>query len=403
MDLVELTTTCFGFVLEGRHSAKEYCADDFLPPYDKGIRLLQQEGATKEDLAKLKEFNGSVLQDAHYASHKYNGLGEYENFDWRDALKKAKLRYDLSQVLNRSARKLENNEEVDLLPLHAQISTMVTGETFGLAPATSIDYSHYKPFQKCGWPVIDEILGGIPTDGPIIIYGLTGVGKSFCGAKFINHLLHLYRDKTAAIYTLEMSAEHYLYRTCGMYKDVEEILDRLYVSGSVRKVEELVSEINSKRIDYVLMDDMDNMVKSKDASEYERVYQVVKDVCRFNKIPFFVLGQPNRIAKLSGRFLGPYDVAWSGAAENSAALQIALQKANSLNMDDTMFPTFDDDKFYMIAWKSRDGWPEQIGPGAIILDKHEKMWCGGVVQERKKLWTPGSGNGAIGKHKVAGN
>lgn len=400
MDVFELSTINFGLTLEGRRSAREYSADDFVPPYDEGIKVLQQEGATREDVAKLKSFNVNVLNDAHNAVHKMNGLGEYENFDWIKALKAAKRAYDLARGGKRILEKLERNEDADLLQFQSQIASMVSAESYGLSLGNTIDYSNYKPFKQSGWDVIDKILGGIPSDGPIVIYGLTGVGKSFCGAKFINSLLHFYREKTAAIYTLEMSAEHYMWRTCGMYKDMDDVLDRLYVSGSVRKVEELVSEVTSKRIDYVLLDDMDNMVKSKDAAEYERVYQVIKDVCRFNKIPFFVLGQPNRIAKLSGRFLGQYDVAWSGAAENSAALQIALQKANSLDMDDTQFATFDENKFYMIFWKSRDGWPLQQGPGAIILDEcKDKMWGGNPVKGQWKLWNSGSGNKAIGRNK----
>ena len=82
----------------------------------------------------------------------------------------------------------------------------------------------------------------------------------------------------------------------------------------------------------------------------------------FMGIPFFAIGQPNRQAKFEvgqgNRFLNAYDVAWSGAAENSAALLIALQKANSLdNKDATEFPTDDDTMYYQILWKSRDGWP----------------------------------------------
>ena len=96
-----------------------------------------------------------------------------------------------------------------------------------------------------------------------------------------------------------------------------------------------------------------------------------------------------------------YDVAWSGAAENSAALQIALQKANTLDMEDTQFATFDENKFYMIFWKSRDGWPVQQGPGSIILNENKDvMWGGSPVRDLWKLWTPGSGTSKIGaKHR----
>lgn len=186
-----------------------------------------------------------------------------------------------------------------------------------------------------------------------------------------------------------------------MYKSMTEILDRLYVSGSVKDIEQLVGEVTTKRVDYVVIDDMDNLVKEQSASEYERVYNRVKQISRFLKIPVFVLGQPNRVAKLSGKFLGRYDIAWSGAAENSAALQIALQRANALDMEDDTFATFDEEKWYMIFWKSRDGWPLQEGPGAIIMDKSNQMWRGSPVNGKMKLWTVGSSRRTIGKKKGA--
>lgn len=138
-----------------------------------------------------------------------------------------------------------------------------------------------------------------------------------------------------------------------MFPSLKEIREqgRLYVSGSVKNIEELIAEVTAKRVDYVVIDDMDSLVGSSDASEYERVYRRVKEICRFLKIPVFVLCQPNREAKHAvergERFLGRYDVAWSGAAENSAALQIALQKvSNALDMESQTFPTDEEQELY---------------------------------------------------------
>lgn len=399
MDVFELSEKNFGLALEGRQSAKSFDASDFVPPYDEAIRILQTEGSTKEDLAKSKAISADVLQRAHDAVHRLNGLGEYENFDWYKALKEAKRSYDFAKASRKYLDRMERNEEVDMVSMHSQLSALIHNEAFGLTPASMIDYTHYKPFQKSGWDVIDNILGGIPSDGPIVAYGLTGVGKSFWMAKLIISYLIEHPDKRAGIYTLEMSAEHYMFRTSQMYPEIKEVLDRLEVSGSLRKSGDLFGEIQSKKLDIVGVDDMDNLAKSKDATEYEKNYQVIKDICRFQKIPIIVLGQPNRGAKISGEFLGPYDVAWSGASENSAALQIALQKTNSMDMNDTTFQTFDENKFYMICYKSRDGWPVQAGPGSIILDEDKRMWCGKPVLGKNKLWLKGSGN-TIGKKKA---
>lgn len=401
MDIVELSEKNAGLVLEGRASAQMYSPDNFVTPYDEIIRILQKPGATKEDLAKSKIISASILQECHDAVKRLNGLGEFENFDWRSALIKAKTDYDLGKLLKKAGERAERNEEVDFLALQGMLTARAVNDTFGLTVASQVDYQHYKPFKKCGHEAIDNILGGLPSDGPIIVYGLTGVGKSHFAAQMADCLVSLYANYTGAIYTCEMSTEHYLWRETKMYPSIEKHLDRLYVSGAVKDIEQLVGEVTTKRIDFVVLDDMDSIVKANEPSEYERVYNHVKRLCRFLKIPVFVLCQPNRVAKLSGRFLGRYDIAWSGAAENSAALQIALQRANAMDMEDETFSTFDDEKWYMIFWKSRDGWPAQEGPGAIILDKSNQMWRGKPVKGINKLWLPGSGNkkNTIGKKR----
>ncbi len=740
MNWQTISEVCFGLVLEARHPVTLYRPENFASPYDQGIKILLQKGSTKEDVAKV--LSSSYLSDASSAVHKFNGLGEYQSFDWNKALVDAQASFERARRFKKLVKKWEENEDVDLLPVYGELQSVVAGESSGLSVASNIDYNHYKPFEKSGNPTIDKILGGFPSDGPIIVYGLTGVGKCLAkgtkvlmfdgttqqvedimvgdwlmgpdsnprivrslahgwddmykvtptkgepytvnsehilslrytnnpdkrysngdivnisvldylkssnqfkhiakgwrtGVEFneqnisidpyflglwlgdgestrpmitsidqeiinylyefaadedykvgvyrqdgfmissgipgitnkitenlkelevirnkhipyeyksnsrnirlnilaglldtdgsyyhgcfdfiskyetlsddvifvarslglaaykteckktcynnmkegtyyrvcisgnideiptriarkqaterkqkknvlntgisvdyigygeyfgfdvdkdglfllgdftvthnshwlastMDYLLHQYPNKKGAIYTLEMSAEHYLWRETNMYPSIKEVLERLYVSGSVRDIDELVAEVMSGKFDYVGLDDMDNIVKSSDASEYERVYRRVKEVCRFMKIPFFVLCQPNRAAKLDSgnRFLGPYDVAWSGSAENSAALLIALQKTTSTDMKTEMFPTDDDPLYYSIFWKSRDGWPGdysdggQIGPGAIILRKGKQSWRGEVYAGKYKLWTPGSSNISIGKKRT---
>jgi len=254
--------------------------------------------------------------------------------------------------------------------------------------------------MPCGWKVIDDIIGGIPSDGPIVVYGLTGVGKSHWAAKMTCSMLQQHPQKKGIIYTLEMSAEHYLNREVAMYPELEKFGDRLYVSGSVRNIEEAVAEITSKQADFAVIDDMDGIVQEESASEYQRVYKRIREICRFLKIPVIVLAQPNRVAKLNSKesFLSPYDISWSGGGENAAALLIALQIAN-FEMKDDIFPLDDDDHRYMIFWKSRDGWPKQQGPGAIRLDKATKgkLWSGEAYMNR--LHNPLSGK----KRKIGRN
>ena len=406
MDHQELSEVNFGLCLEGRVPPSMYKYEWFCAPYDKGIQVLMEPGARKEDVAKV--LSSSYISDAHDAVHKWNGIGDKENFDWPGALRQAAENFQRGKKLEKVAKKLIENGDVDILPIYSELGSVIANESFGLKPASDVDYKHYKPFMPCGYAPIDNTLGGIPSDGPIIIYGLTGVGKSKLSTAIINGFLHQYPDKKAAVFTLEMNEEHWMWRTINLFPDMKKILPRLYLSGQAKDIEEVVSQVTIGQFDIAVLDDMDNMVRSSDASEYERIYRRVKEVCRFLGIPFIVLCQPNRIAKVaveSGeRFLSRYDVAWSGSAENSAALQIAIQTANGLDMHSQEFPTSDDDLDYLIFWKSRDGWPgdydekKSVGPGAVIM-KHSPNWNGKPYSGRWKLWPVNSGGRAIGKDK----
>lgn len=384
MEHRELSEVVFGLAMEGRIPTSALRPKIFDAPYDRGIEVLLKKGAKREDVAKV--LNSRFISDAHDAVHHWNGVGDKENFDWIGALEESYENQELGKVLRKTGEKLENNDAVDLLPIFNKMSARVAGQQSGLRPLKEVDTSDYEPFMDSGDTAHDAIAGNWPNDGPVVAYGKTSVGKSFWLANKTDLFLHKYPKKKAAIYTLEMTERHWKVRNFEMYPSLAQVEDRLYVSGIVSTIEQIVSEVMVNQFDFVGIDDIDNLVQQNSADEYERVYRKVKEICRFLEIPVVVLAQPNRMAKLSGKFLSMYDIAWSGAAENSAALLVALQKANALDMDDETFPTEDEDMWYEIMWKSRDGWPKQLGPGAIVRKKSKQLWRGEAYKGR--LWTP---------------
>lgn len=401
MNRQQLSEICFGLILTDRHPVTLYKPSWFSTPYDSGVELLMQKGATREDVSKV--ISSAYIQDASTAVHKFNGIGEYKNFDWAKALRVSYNNEERGRKLQKMGKKLQENEEVDLLPLYAEIGSSISEETSGLSLLGEIDYNTYKPFQLTGYEPLDKVLGGIPTDGPIVIFGSSGVGKSKFVSMLIAKLLKTYPDKYGAIYTLEMNEKHWAWRSAELFPEILDVKDRLYVSGSVKDIEELVAEISVKKVDYVVLDDIDNCVKSNDAGEYERVFRRIKEVCRFMAIPFFVIAQINRAAETEiaygskekgTRFLRKTDLAWTSAAEKSAALLLGLQVVTcGLDMEAEDYPTVEDEGTdYLIAFKSRDGWlgdrdPRyQVGPGAIVLN-HTSNWSGKPYAGKWKLWT----------------
>lgn len=400
MNHVELSQVNFGLILRGDNQANNYAPEWFFGAYADAVEYMKKHPEwCKEDLYKNSLISPSFIQDAEHVTSSLNGEGEANN--WPDILRGKYEDEKLRDLLERTARNIKRGKPVEYSQLFGHIQARMDNEATGLTKAEDVDIKDYDPFIKSGYAPFDNILGGIPADGPIVIYGLTGVGKSHFAANLISHFLHEHKKKTGAVYTLEMSAEHWKWRETKMYRHLKEIMDRLYISGSVGTIEQLTAEVSTKRLDFVVIDDLDGLARENSASEFERLYKRVKEICRFQKIPLVVLAQPNRVAKLNSKFLGRYDIAWSGAAENSAAMLIALQRANELDLsygkdEEPKFALYDEDHEYIICYKSRDGWPAdypdrhpngQRGPGAIILKTDGK-----VLWEGKPL---GIGNGKM--------
>ncbi len=406
----ELSELNFGLITDNRVPVEQYKPEWFSTPYDKGVQILLQKGMTIEDVAKV--LSSQYMNDAHDSVKRMNGLGE--SVDWAKALRTSYYNKERGRKLQKIGKKLEENSNVDLLPLYGEIGASIAEETSGLSLLSEIDYKTYKPFKLTGYAPIDKVLGGIPSDGPIVIFGSSGVGKSKFVTGLLASLLQKYPNETGAIYTLEMNEKHWAWRTVDLFPGVLKVKDRLHVSGSVKDIEELVAEISVKKVDYVVLDDIDNMVTDNSPGEYERVFRRIKEVCRFMSIPFFVIAQINRVSEIEiaygtkekgTRFLRKTDLAWTSAAEKSAALLLGLQTVmDGLDMTSEDYPSEEGKATdYLIAFKSRDGWmgdrdsKYSIGPGAVVLE-HTSNWTGNFHNGRAKLWNRSHGT-SIGNKK----
>lgn len=393
----DISETVAGLSIEGVVVGSLLNPEHFAPPFNLIARKLKN-GGKREDCVIPGKVDTDMLNRMHNKVARYNGAGTM--YDWMSMLETAYNRWMLGELKSRIAYRLQNNEDVDLSEDHQKTREyMERNLVSGIRPASEVDWRNYKFFMKSGNEYIDRIFGGWPTDGPIVVFGAQATGKSYYGAGMAIDLLIEHRQKTAAIYSFEMGEEHYIRRTIKMFPEMESlILDRLYVSGHVRSPEDLVNEINTHQFDFVVIDDMENMVKgAPDAGKYEEAYKVIKSICRFSKIPIAVLAQPNRAGKNSGTFLRPSHIAWGG--ENDAALMIALQNAGRERAGwvetNPPYPMEDYTMQYQIFLKVRDE-PENFrGLGAIVTkmerdpgDGHHlhKIFRGPLYDDQWKMW-----------------
>jgi hypothetical protein len=299
-------------------------------------------------------------------------------------------------------RACEQNDPVDWTALHTKTNQMIAGRRDGPQPANTIDYKSYISYMKSGIKWLDDIVGGWPTDGPIVVTAPQGTGKSYFQFYSVCSWLIEHTEKTACIYTLEMPANHYLSRSLAMYPQFTPLVEsgRLFISSSARSAEEIAAQTAIGKYGFIGIDDMARVAKVASAERYEAAYITLADISRLEGIPVQILAQPNREAKKSGKFIDIYDSAWSGAAENAAAMFMTLNKvfyADPTWVDDRFVPVESEnptktERLYACFWKFRDNRPAELqqGIGAIRIepDKHtgyyKQIWVGSALGN--KLW-----------------
>lgn len=341
----DLSLVNFGLIIAKRKDPTMYRSEWFVAPYDQGLEILLKKGAAIEDVAKAIK-NPEYLNDAHEAVSKWNGISE--EFDWVKALAVAYKNEVVGEKLVKNGKKLKNNDDVDLLALYGELQSVISQGASGLTKLASIDYKHFAPMMESGWDVLDEIVGGIPKHGLIVVLGETKVGKSFFLGKLVNQFLHRHEEKTAAIFTLEMPGEEYAQRTVQMYPDFAELGERVYISGDAKGIDDIILEVSTHKVDFVGIDFVDWLIKGE-ASEasYSYVYRRCVEMGRLLKIPVCLLAQPNREGVKYQKFLTKFDARYTGMAENSAWMMIALQIANNIDMDDEKYPLYDENHEYI--------------------------------------------------------
>ena len=395
LDHYQLSRRNMGLVIIGKKHPSAYQSENFSAPYDEVHEfMLKKPEWSREDL--YQKFATSELDAAIQDAKSLNGSST--DVDWCAELKLEKSWWDVGDDLERYGHKIKKGERPELLPLVSNMRLVSVNEKTGLKRADEVDWKSAKGLQPSGWDVIDKTFGGIPESGPLVVYGTTGTGKSFWTNQLLNKYLHYYKDKSAAAFSLEMSEKRYLKRGFEMYPQLEEVANRLYVSGKARGIDEIVSDVSTKNISILVIDSIDYLVKQIDASHFEMTWKKIVELGRLLEIPIVITAQPNRLAKYNAlnRFLQKYDIAWSGAAEDSAEQLIALQHVREeLDMDDKSFPVYSE-AYYMICWKQREGWPMQRGPGAVIMrDCTEKLWVGDAYQNM--LFYPGASRSVKGR------
>ena len=407
MDARELSLSIIGRIADGRASPGQFVADDFAAPYNQAMKVIKShpEAVGKKDVIDVllsQVLTWDDITEAHNQAGRLNGLGEDGVFDWRGALVESTSKLTMMPELKRMLRACEQNDPIDWTSLHSKVNQMIAGRKDGPIAANLIDFESHVSYMPSGIGWLDSVIGGWPTDGAIVVVAPQGTGKSFFQFFSICSWLQINPEKTACIYTLEMPAKHYLARSLEMYPQFLDIVrsGRLFVSSSARSAEEIAAQTAIGKYGFIGVDDVVRVAKIASAERFEATYITLADISRLEGIPVQILAQPNREAKKSGKFIDIFDAAWSGAAENAAAMFMTLNKvfyADPTWVDERFVPVESEnphktERLYACFWKFRDTRPAQYqqGIGAIRIepDKHtgyyKQIWVGSALGN--KLW-----------------
>ena len=371
----------FGLILTGKKAHHECKPESFCPPFDVGVKYMHDHPEwVKEDI-----FLDCPNNEWEVAIHSVQGLnGTATSINWARDLDKMRVLYEVGEKLERTGHKMKMGDSPDILHLVSDLRTMEVEDETGLVLASEVDLTGVKNLQLSGWKEYDEVFGGMPVSGPLVVFATTKTGKSFWASKFTKEFLKFYPERQAGYFTLEMPKKRYLKRAFDMYPDMKDVSDRLWVTSKASTTKDIMAMTATRKLDFIVIDGIAQaIVGRKSADALDEAWSDIERMGRLLEIPILVLAQPNRNSKFNTQtqFIGKYDIEWSGAAENASEQLLALQYVGdemNITGDDCIFPVLKD-AYYMIMYFQRDD--DRLG--ALILDKHVETHLGRRLWESK--------------------
>lgn len=415
----ENSAIVIGLIADGRLNPMEVPDGTLISPWDKTLKALHANplsysDKTQRDLILSQTLMPTLLQEAHAEASRFNGLGESGVFDFVGGARNSTNLFNLSLKLEAASKRARENatNEDTLLKLRTELDKVITSGIIGLKPSNEYKAAEYVPYVKSGIEWVDEVLQGYPTTGLINVVAPEYTGKTYLGFLAACSWAVEHPDYAPpAIYTVEMPAEEYISRNIRMYPQFKKLLEagKVLISDTITSVGEVVAEVNTREVSFVVVDHIGYLVKDTTTEAYDKVYKSFVQLQRLKKIPIMLLIQSNRENKKAGGFLDKWAAEWSSEAEKSASYLWTLNKADPMNETtlDDRFPCLLDNpnqtcgtkkptpRYFVCVWKDRNAamkydMQAKTGVGAIRIEPnpqtgyYDQMWIGKAYKGR--LW-----------------
>lgn len=379
MNYSEISEIVTGLVLRNKLAPGSVDTDKLMAPYDAVIKSYKDGSVELSDL--VAKHGVSPIQASIQAADAVKDV----KADWLYVLSETHIRTSAGESLASIAKKLQRGEEVDQARLRNIVGALTQGTKTGRKKLSEINELD-DPLIPIGWKPWDDHIGGMPKSGLVVIGGHPGVGKTSLVADICGSFAETYLDKSALVYSLEMTGPEFKERWLLANPDMDKsVQDRIEVNDLPLNVQEVITDAAMvENVGIVFVDFADLLVRGEvSEAQMGNIYVTLSLGAKELGCPVVLLSQLNR--SYHGGIPRPCHIRYTGLAEALASQLVMLYNPAVDFYEDESNQLLTNKKLaYIIFWKVRAGFrvpmsdgKKREGPGAIgMVFGGERGWVG---------------------------
>jgi replicative DNA helicase len=343
----EASEVVFGGVLTGDINAGSINPEWLTQPYNRAIIDVADGMMDPTELmAKFDHESISVALEAAEAV-------DFIKFDWPRHLRDVAVRYRAGSELEKIGKHLKQGRN----ELSDQILKVASDIDKG--QSSFVRMSEVEPLEEAWvpsyYPPIDDVVGGLPIGGLMLIAGPAGLGKTtlalemmMCAAK---------EEKYVAFFSLEMVLGAAAMRLLELDARATKYQEYIFTTDRIMGIRDVYAEavrLASEVPLYTIFIDYCDMMVEREQSEQTmgEIYNGAARLAKTTGIPVVALAGVSR-GYVGGRPRTNH-IRYSGRAEHAATVILLIYRPAGLDVDmaDDSLPAIED-QGYIIVGKSR--------------------------------------------------